>query len=977
MKMGGNCTAQASAALVSLLALGAFAVDVSLPAGVSDAGLDYARRDALRLLEQVPGRIALEVDGSLGALERRVATGADGAVTIFGHDAMGLTHALYWYLERHAGVRWYADDVETPATVESLPVVNCTFSPAIPYREDWGDKDGLDAVWQLRNRATNRSAFGMNRSSGSPCNCHSFEHYLKAVADPSLYGVRGDGRKCQTLCMTNPEVRRLVAERMIRYIDEDRAKRAGEPEYRIPKVYELSQLDGGMDQACMCAGCTNLYAREGSYAGPNIAFANAVAEIVGKKYPDVLIRTFAYCYTERPPKTLKAADNVGIRFCRAFLFSPLVKGSYNGKMLEEWCKHAKDRFVWSYWKMYSGPTFPVVKSRTDIAEELRFCRDCGVIGYYPEFENRMLLSFSALADWLRVQFADDPDRDVNRLADEFMRAYYGAAARPMTAYLSYLERRFDEMRSKIDPNFLEETNSGDLAMFTVQDYLDRAFFEKANGWLDEAERLASGDARSLRHVRQERVIVDRSMFDNLAELKRQGYAPDCKAVAARFRANAREVALNWRRFDKKARQERLAELEREADFYARLPLPLPSEFDGAEVVEYNYNRIGNGRREVVADADAVAGFAVRNRKLAKPAFPFRFGYMSDVYRRWNTVEIKENEIPADGKYHLYKVGEEIMRNPLYVFHDNDWAFKTWLPSIGVRPERREIWVSMKLTRKEALLERIFIVKRTGTAKERPYVKADLDRTIECDSLHPYHCQGVATDGAHLYWSFSTELAKTDLTGKTLAVYKMKAGHMGDLCVHDGKIYMGMNMGSARDGTRVGDEVWVFDPKDLKLLKRIPTPQTIWCNNGIEWYGGSFWIVSNVSKEMPYNYVFEYTPDFRFKCCHPIASGRTNLGVQTICYAKGKMLFGCYGGTMPDGEVLKNCVFAVDPAALTAKYRSNEYPPVVPIIDRADGTDAGEGMVELGGRLWLERGFRRPGPNGGKWFGGRLIPSDRF
>lgn len=252
-----------------------------------------------------------------------------------------------------------------------------------------------------------------------------------------------------------------------------------------------------------------------------------------------------------------------------------------------------------------------------------------------------------------------------------------------------------------------------------------------------------------------------------------------------------------------------------------------------------------------------------------------------------------------------------------------------------------------------------------------------DRAIECDSLHPYHCQGVATDGQALYWSFTTVLAKTDLSGRTLKTYAIKSGHMGDLCVHDGRIYVGMNMRSASDGTRVGDEVWVFDPQDLTLQRQMPTPQTIWCNNGLEWYGGAFWVVSNGSCEVPYNYVFEYTPDFRFKCCHPIASGQTNLGVQTICFAKGRMLFGCYGGTVSDGRKLQNCVFAVDPDALTAKYRNNEHPPVIPIVERMDGVSAGEGLLELNGQVWTASGFRRKNAGGRNLHGARIVPNNRL
>jgi len=46
-----------------------------------------------------------------------------------------------------------------------------------------------------------------------------------------------------------------------------------------------------------------------------IAFVNAVAESVGRKYPKALLSTFAYWYTRKPPRTLKPRSNVMIQLC--------------------------------------------------------------------------------------------------------------------------------------------------------------------------------------------------------------------------------------------------------------------------------------------------------------------------------------------------------------------------------------------------------------------------------------------------------------------------------------------------------------------------------------------------------------------------------------------------------------------------------------------------------------------------------------
>ena len=226
--------------------------------------------------------------------------------------------------------------------------------------------------------------------------------------------------------------------------------------------------------------------------------------------------------------------------------------------------------------------------------------------------------------------------------------------------------------------------------------------------------------------------------------------------------------------------------------------------------------------------------------------------------------------------------------------------------------------------------------------------------IRCEGVYPWHLQGVATDGRSIFWTFTTVLVKTDLDGKFIAKHEIgrSEGHMGDLCCHDGKVYVGMNMGQ-RGGCRVGDEVWEYDMDSLKLSKRYPTPQTVWCNNGIEFHAGSFWVISSAPMYSRYNMVFRYTPDFRFMRCLMIDSGWTNLGVQTICFRKGKMLFGCYGNSKDEKFPHKSCTFVVDGKSLADMKGNGEFPHIVPCERRVEvGTS--EGMLELNGTVMAGR-----------------------
>ena len=363
---------------VSLWAFAAAAVEVE--SSDRDPAVKQAVGDIKRILGAVDGRVVLETDAALMPQQWRLKTRRDGALAISGRDGMALAYGAYAFLEEYAGVRWYAFDTEKIPDLRgwTIPRLDVTRRPAILSREMYVASDYMDGVWRLRNKETMRAAFSTGVSVGSPFACHTFAYYAKAVTNDALKAVNINGQvNAGDLCLTKPEVRRIVADEMIRYIASDRSRKvpAGR-EYLYPTVYELSQNDGG-SAGCRCAGCKAFCEREGSWSGPMLDFVNAVADIVGKVYPDVTIRTFAYSYTELPPKTVRARDNVQVRFCRSFVFAPLVKGSYNGNLLEAWDRFASHKSVWGYWRQYSGGIAPLVKIRADISGELRFCRDRG------------------------------------------------------------------------------------------------------------------------------------------------------------------------------------------------------------------------------------------------------------------------------------------------------------------------------------------------------------------------------------------------------------------------------------------------------------------------------------------------------------------------------------------------------------------------------------------------------------------------
>lgn len=78
------------------------------------------------------------------------------------------------------------------------------------------------------------------------------------------------------------------------------------------------------------------------------------------------------------------------------------------------------------------------------------------------------------------------------------------------------------------------------------------------------------------------------------------------------------------------------------------------------------------------------------------------------------------------------------------------------------------------------------------ASALPVDPARLPRSIFSGQQGPFHVQGIAVDlkNGYVYFSFTTELLKTDLQGKLIGSVVGMTGHLGCLTTNpaDGRIY---------------------------------------------------------------------------------------------------------------------------------------------------------------------------------------------
>jgi hypothetical protein len=169
------------------------------------------------------------------------------------------------------------------------------------------------------------------------------------------------------------------------------------------------------------------------------------------------------------------------------------------------------------------------------------------------------------------------------------------------------------------------------------------------------------------------------------------------------------------------------------------------------------------------------------------------------------------------------------------------------------------------------------------------------QAVECEGTYPHHLQGICTDEREsIFWCFTTKLVKTDRTGKVSKQIDV-GNHHGDLCFHDGKVFVAVNFGNFNDAEGNADSwVYVYDAGNLALLAKHKTPEAIFGAGGIAYHEERFIVVGGLPERFKGNNAYEYDTNFKFVKLHRLKTLATLMGIQTAAFADGHWWFGCYG-----------------------------------------------------------------------------------
>ena len=444
---------------------------------------------------------------------------------IRGSRVRGCLYGVYELLERFGGCRWYASDFEVVPKLSRLAVpenLNVTERPAFAMRQAWWYDVKTNPLFaaKLRLNGFNATDVSVPEKIGGDTfrfgagleNSHTlfkllpYQKYFKEHPEyfALIDGERHGSSERHQLCLTNPDVLRIVTEEVLAAIRRDPGAR----------FYGVSQNDGM--GYCQCERCAAVDAEEGSPAGTMVRFVNAVAEAVEKEFPDVLVETLAYRYTRTPPKSARYRRNVVPCLCtiECDMAHPIATGSYRENVafrddIVKWGRQGRELYVWDYTTLFTSLPMicPNVQS---IAPNLRFYRDNNVKELFMQGCGAgRSAHLDALKVWLMAKLMWNPDRDDAALVRDFTDGYYGAAAPFVREDIEEAYRLFGA--GKV-PLYCEDR----MPLREMPD----AFFAASRARLGKALAAVAGDEDLSYHVRELLFSLDFTELDRLRVTKK-------------------------------------------------------------------------------------------------------------------------------------------------------------------------------------------------------------------------------------------------------------------------------------------------------------------------------------------------------------------------------------------------------------------------------------------------------------------------
>ena len=635
-------------------------------------------------------------------------------LVIAGGCPIGVLYGVYAFLER-LGVRFLAwDTVKLPNRRDTLdlPVIDERRSPDFAGRHIFDMYpiffDRIQAqeplqkwkMHRLRNRfngshtgqKAHRDLYEGDLFHLSPAlpPYHNFYNYLPPekyfASHPEYFSMDKEGRRFHgtpqggNICLSNPDVAKIVTETLLDFIRSDREKTPDNP----PLMYDISQMDSSAFM-CLCPSCREISDVEGE-SGLLLSFMNKVAGRIKTEYPEICLRTFAYSSTLVPPKSIRPLENVYVQYCDPYMksdcFRPLGHefNKEQAEMLESWRRTGANLVLWDYWNMgfdsFFDPPRPEVVLDALQSDFIRF-HSAGVKAIFIEAERSFVSpqNFIDLEYYLASRLMVDRNADVEKAVEEFLEGYYGAANVEMAAFLALLRKG-----TAAEPRRQVMMQVGNWSYLTPQTLLD------IHRMLLAAQEKVLPGTNEFHHVRCERIaplwytlylrgrtmplfktagFTEEALFDELHTL----------VIEQLERFKGTKIKAQLDKFE-----QRFTAL--------KASLPMPEQFaatEGAKVFGWP-QRVEEGLSMVIDAPDSAIGKAIVSKNMADAKW-----HGKDTVRKlpvtsfgfWApgvcSKSIHVKDIPSDGAFHWYCI-PNVKLGPKSIFWGHLWRIKVNLAS---------------------------------------------------------------------------------------------------------------------------------------------------------------------------------------------------------------------------------------------------------------------------------------------------------
>ncbi len=287
--------------------------------------------------------------------------------------AKGLIYGVYRFIEEVLDARkWNVGRegtfVPKKQEISIATDVRINSRPRFAFREayfpierdqeymDWHGLYNLEELWGLWGHTFNKLL---------PASIYFKEH-------PDYYSFYQGKRQPNQLCLSNPEVYRLVVEKF-------REMMAENPQATYWSLSPNDELG-----YCECDKCRKIDEKEGGPQGSLIHFVNRVAQ----HFPNKTFTTLAYTYSANPPLHISPLPNVYVILssidARRGLSLPVEPSAASFRsQLAGWKKKTEHLFIWDYYTQFTNYMAPFPQWGT-IGENMAYLDRQGVEGIFAQ-----------------------------------------------------------------------------------------------------------------------------------------------------------------------------------------------------------------------------------------------------------------------------------------------------------------------------------------------------------------------------------------------------------------------------------------------------------------------------------------------------------------------------------------------------------------------------------------------------------------